>query len=196
MPAAESTIIASDDYVFLEVRRFDRVGRHGRIGMLSAGAVDDEYFGKRDTWSEFAARCEQARYLSENDASTIHVMAAFSELIGNGDRHFENISVLLDERGRFDRVAPAYDILPMRYASLGGGVDPDLLPITPKVGTIGARPFVWGRAIEAANAFWASVAQSDSPLISREFKALALINLQVAQDFIAPLVPGGRNANR
>lgn len=196
VPAAESTIIASDDYVFLEVRRFDRVGRHGRIGMLSAGAVDDEYFGKRDTWSEFAARCEQARYLSENDASTIHVMAAFSELIGNGDRHFENISVLLDERGRFDRVAPAYDILPMRYASLGGGVDPDLLPITPKVGTIGARPFVWGRAIEAANAFWASVAQSDSPLISREFKALALINLQVAQDFIAPLVPSGRNANR
>jgi len=87
--------------------------------MLSCGSVDDEYFGGRDSWSEFAARCEDAGYLSAQQARDIDVMAAFSELIGNTDRHFENISMLLDEDGEYAGVAPAYDILPMRYASIG-----------------------------------------------------------------------------
>lgn len=192
VPAASTQVLASHDYVFLEVQRFDRVGRHGRIGMLSAGAIDDEHFGKRDTWSEFAVRCEQARYLREADAQNIHVMAAFSELIGNGDRHFENISVLLDARGRAERVAPAYDILPMRYASLGGGLDPDLVPITPRIGTIGARPAVWGRAIRAAEKFWEAVAHSDSALLTQEFRELAPENLAIAKDFVVPLLPAGK----
>lgn len=190
VPSASTSLLANDSYTFLEVQRFDRIGRFGRIGMLSAGAIDDEYFGRRDTWSEFAARCEQSRYLSENEAQKIHVMAAFSELIGNGDRHFENISLLLNERGGFDRVAPAYDILPMNYAPLGAGVDPDLLPITPKIGAIGARPNVWGRAYPAAKAFWESVQQGACSLpIPDEYKDLAAANLAVAKDFVAPLIP-------
>lgn len=58
VPAAATQLLASDDHVFLEVQRSDRVGPHGRVGMLSAGSVGDEFFGKRDTWSQFAARCE------------------------------------------------------------------------------------------------------------------------------------------
>lgn len=96
--------------------------------MLSAGAVDDEFFGMRDSWPEFATRCEPARYLSAEDARHVDTMSAFSELIGNSDRHFENISVLIDEDGEYKGIAPAYDILPMRYASIGGGLDPDLPP--------------------------------------------------------------------
>ncbi|VVE03595.1 hypothetical protein PIN31009_02267 [Pandoraea iniqua] len=190
VPAAHTNVMISETYIFLEVQRFDRVGRYGRIGMLSAGAIDDEYFGKRDTWSEFAVRCEQAKYLSQGEALKIHVMAAFSELIGNGDRHFENISVLLDGRGRIERAAPAYDILPMRYASLGGGVDPELVPITPKIGTIGARPHVWERAMRAAEVFWGSVIRDTSHLpIPRAFRELAVANLSAARDFVAPLMP-------
>jgi len=190
VPASTTRLLASEDYVFLEVQRFDRVGAYGRIGMLSAGSVDDEFFGLRDSWPEFAARCEQAKYLSPEDARHIDTMAAFSELIGNTDRHFENISLLIGEDGEYLGVAPAYDILPMRYASIGGGVDPDLSPIEPKVGTIGAKPAVWGRAAQAAEQFWTSVqaAKLAAP-ISREMVQLAGTNLVAARKFVEPLLP-------
>ncbi len=190
VPAASTQLLAAGDYVFLEVRRFDRSGSSGRVGMLSAGAVDDEFFGLRDTWSQFAARCEAAKYLSPEDARHVDTMAAFSELIGNTDRHFENISLLIDEAGEYAGIAPAYDILPMRYASIGGGVDPDLTPIEPKVGTIGAKPEVWARAMRAAERFWA--AAQDEPLtvpVSPELKRLAAQNLDIARKFAAPLLP-------
>jgi hypothetical protein len=192
VPAASTQLLAAGDYVFLEVRRFDRSGRSGRVGMLSAGAVDDEFFGLRDTWSQFAARCEAAKYLSAKDARDVDTVAAFSELIGNNDRHFENISLLIDEKGEYAGIAPAYDILPMRYASIGGGVDPDLTPIEPRIGTIGARPEVWARAMMAAERFW--VAAQDEPLavpVSAEIRHLAARNLDVARTFAAPLLPVG-----
>lgn len=190
VPSSSTRLLAAGDYVFLEVQRFDRVGLNGRIGMLSAGSVDDEFFGMRDSWSEFAARCEQARYLTTEDARNIDVMAAFSELVGNNDRHFENISLLIREDGEYQGVAPAYDILPMRYASLGGGVDPDLTPIEPKIGTIGAQPAVWARAAEAAERFWLAAVNEDLPApLSHEMSQLARENLRVAKAFVAPLLP-------
>lgn len=190
VPASATQLLASEDYVFLEVQRFDRVGAHGRIGLLSAGSVDDEFFGMRDTWPEFAARCEQAKYLTSGDARHIDTMAAFSELIGNSDRHFENISLLIGEDGEYLSVAPAYDILPMRYASLGGGVDPDLSPIEPKVGTIGAKPAVWAQAAAAAERFWRCVhGERLSVPISREMMQLAESNLAVVREFVEPLLP-------
>lgn len=160
--------------------------------MLSAGSVDDEYFGQRDTWSQFAARCEQARYISAVHARHIDVMAAFSELIGNNDRHFENVSLLIGEDGQYQGDAPAYDILPMRYASIGGGVDPALVPITPKVGAVGANPAVWSAAARAAERFWTAVQTVElAAPISRAFRQLAKTNLQVARDFVQPLLPAG-----
>jgi hypothetical protein len=190
VPTAQTKLFVSDEYVFLEVVRFDRVGEAGRVGMLSAGAVDDEFFGMRDTWSEFAMRCVTAGYLSVQDAEHVNVMAAFSELIGNTDRHFENISMLISEDGEYKGIAPAYDILPMRYASIGGGLDPELVPIEPKVGTIGALPVVWSRAARAADAFWSAVAANEVDVsIPESLRKLAKSNREVARDFAAPLLP-------
>jgi hypothetical protein len=190
VPASKTALCTAGDYVFLEVQRFDRLGPTGRIGMLSAGAVDDEFFGARDSWPEFAARCEHAGYLSSRDARRVDVMAAFSELIGNNDRHFENISVLIAEDGEYAGIAPAYDILPMRYASIGGGLDPDLTPIQPNVGTIGAKPHVWSRAAKAAQQFWTSaMSETLAVPLSAEFRELARTNLERAQTFVAPLLP-------
>jgi hypothetical protein len=190
VPAAQTALLTSPDHVFLEVQRFDRQGRHGRVGMLSCGSVDAEFFDARDTWSEFAARCEQHTYLSSEDARRIDVMAAFSELIGTGDRHVKNISVLLGEDGAYQGMAPAYDILPMRCASIGTGVDPDLGPIRPTLGSIGAKPEVWSRAAEAARRFWWSVQRSPTDLpISPAFQDLAAKNLATAEAFVAPLLP-------
>jgi DNA-binding transcriptional ArsR family regulator len=189
VPAAPTQLLTAGDVVFLEVERFDRLGLTGRIGMLSAGAVDDEFFGLRDTWPEFAARCEQAKYLSPGDARLVETMAAFSELIGNTDRHFENISVLIDEDGEYQGIAPAYDILPMRYASIGGGIDPDLTPIEPRIGSIGTRPEVWARAARAADIFWRSVQTASLPVpVSQEMRQWAAQNLAVAMQFAAPLM--------
>ncbi len=188
VPAAPTRLLAAGDYVFLEVVRFDRVGPTGRIGMLSAGSVDDEFFGRRDSWPEFAARCEQAKYLSPGDARQVDTMAAFSELIGNTDRHFENISLLIDEAGEYQGIAPAYDILPMRYAPIGGGMDPDLTPIEPRIGTIGPRPQVWERAARAAERFWRA-AQTEvlAAPVSQAMRRLAAQNLEVVRRFVAPL---------
>jgi len=190
VPAASTQLLAAGDYVFLEVVRSDRVGLTGRIGMLSAGSVDDEFFGMRDSWPEFAARCEQAKFLSAGDARHITTMAAFSELIGNTDRHFENISLLIDEDGEYKGIAPAYDILPMRYASIGGGMDPDLTPIEPKIGTVGPVPEIWERAAQAAERFWLSVqTEALTAPLSREMRQLAAQNLEIARKFAAPLLP-------
>ncbi|MBK1614058.1 hypothetical protein CKO44_11330 [Rubrivivax gelatinosus] len=189
VPAAGTQLLAAGDYVFLEVVRFDRQGATGRIGMLSAGSVDDEFFGRRDTWSEFAARCVQARYLSPADACHVDTMAAFSELIGNTDRHFDNISLLIDEDGEYLGIAPAYDILPMRYASIGGGLDPDLTPIEPRIGSIGTRPEVWEPAARAAERFWlAAQTETLAAPLSPQMRQLAARNREVAQAFAAPLV--------
>lgn len=190
IPAARTALLSAGDCVFLEVQRFDRVGATGRVGMLSAGAVDDEFFGRRDTWPEFAQRCELAGYLGREDGHRIRVMAAFSELIGNSDRHFENISVLIDERGEYQGVAPAYDILPMRYAPVGAGVEPDLVPISPRIGTIGARPEVWAQALAAAERFWEAVQVEELPVpVSPAMRSLAAENLAAARAFAAPLLP-------
>lgn len=190
VPASRTQLLASDEHVFLEVQRFDRLGLTGRIGMLSAGAVDDEFFGKRDSWPEFAARCELEKHLSAEDARHVDTMAAFSELIGNSDRHFENISLLIREDGEYQGIAPAYDILPMRYASIGGGVDPDLTTIEPKVGTIGAKPEVWRRAHAAAERFWVAVqAEALGGLLSDAMRELAGRNLARAREFVGPLLP-------
>lgn len=80
----------------------------------------------------------------------------------------------------------------MRYASIGGGVDSDLTPVSPRLGAIGAKPEVWARAAEAAKLFWTAVHQEPlGSLASSEFRALAAQNLAVVRDFVAPLLPPG-----
>ena len=187
--SARTHFLEHAGFAYLEVQRFDRVGTHGRVGLLSAGALDDELFGHRDSWSQFAQRCESARLLNAHQARRIHVMAAYSELIGNSDRHFENISLLLDASGAVADVAPAYDILPMKYAPLGAGVVPDLVPITPKLGPIGVRAGVWGLARNAALTFWERCRDDTALGLSEPMRAVAARNLEAVRQFVAPLVP-------
>ena len=57
---------------FLASPRFDRVDGAGRRGVLSLGALDDEYFGKRATpWGTAAGRLKAARMLSSADDEQI-----------------------------------------------------------------------------------------------------------------------------
>lgn len=187
VPAARTQILHAGAMRLLESQRFDRVGRFGRKGVISAGSFDDEHFGRRDSWPQFADRCVQSRLLDEGQADIIRTFAAFSELIGNTDTHFENLSLMVDSSGRPTATAPAYDMLPMKYATPGAGMDPALAPLSPKLGTIGVRPGVWKLAFGAASRFWGQAAQDAR--LSRPMRGLATKNLGVITDFVKPLLP-------
>ena len=188
LPCAKARFLAHEGHAFLEVERFDRAGATGRIGMVSAGALDDELFGQRDSWSQFAQRCESSRLLKPASAQRLHTMAAYSELIANTDRHFENISLMLDERGEVSDLAPAYDLLPMKYAPIGGGIDPALSRVAPKLGSIGGRAEVWAVASLAATAFWSRCRDDQSLSLSQSMRELAAENLVVVREFVEPLI--------
>jgi len=173
---------------FLEIERFDRVGRTGRLGMISAGAYDDEHFGSRDNWADFARRLVKAEVLDEAAVMPILVQQAFSQLTGNTDTHFENLSLMLDAHGEVSSVAPAYDILPMCYApGSASGMDPELKVIQPSVGRIGANPAVWEIAARAALAFWD--AASTDTAISPPMREVAKLNRAQVAAFVEPLLP-------
>ena len=80
----------------------------------------------------------------ESPVHLVNVLTAFSELIGNGDRHLENLSLMTDERGQPVEVSPAYDMLPMMYAPVGDGIEPPLREVAPSVETLGAGPTCGG----------------------------------------------------
>lgn len=185
--AATARYLESGGYGFLEIERFDRVGRFGRRGMISAGAIDDELFGMRDNWPAFAQRCEKAGLLRPASVQQVFVLAAFSELIGNGDRHFENLSLMTDERGRPVAVSPAYDMLPMMYAPMGGGIEPELQRVAPSFQSLGARGEVWKQAFGAARNFW-TLAASDLRL-SGPMRAVSMANGLHIAEVVAPLLP-------
>lgn len=188
--AARARYFESGGYGFLEVERFDRVGRFGRRGMISAGAIDDELFGLRDNWPAFARRCADEGLLDAHGVQRIQVLTAFSELIGNGDRHFENLSLMTGESGRPESVSPAYDMLPMIYSPVGGGIEPALRPLALSFQTLGAREDVWAQAFEAARAFWQAAARDDR--LSRPMRAISRTNAEVVAKAVAPLLPGSR----
>jgi hypothetical protein len=116
LPAAHSRLHMTKGRVFLEVIRFDRIGRFGRAPINSLGVVDDEFFGRRDNWTAMAKRLLSARMVSAEDAAAIRWFSAFGTLIANTDQHFGNISLIPENtpQPRF-RLAPAYDMLPMLY---------------------------------------------------------------------------------
>jgi hypothetical protein len=118
-------------------------------------------------------------------ADQIHTMAAYGSLIGNTDMHFENIALMLDEAESPVAMAPAYDMLPMQYASVGT-MDPPLVPIAPALGSIGGRSVVWRHAFEAASIFWGRVAKA--PALSEAMRAVAMENMGVVRQFVAPLI--------
>ncbi|MEO5738547.1 MAG: HipA domain-containing protein, partial [Variovorax sp.] len=185
--AALASYSEIDGYGFLEVERFDRVGRFGRRGMISAGAIDDERFGMRDNWPSFAQRCEEAGMLGPDSVRRVLILTAFSELIGNGDRHFENLSLMTDERGRPVKVSPAYDMLPMMYAPVGGGIEPALRLVTPSFQSLGARSDIWVQAFQAAHAFWLAAAEDGR--LSSAMRGISAGNARQVVEVVAPLLP-------
>jgi hypothetical protein len=176
--AATSRISTGAGRVFLEVERFDRTPINaanpqglGRIGMVSLMVYDAEYVGAMDNWAATANRMQERGLLRPADARTLRLLEAFGALIGNTDRHYGNISLLLD--GDDWALAPAYDMLPMLYAPVGGELVPRDFAARPLQPTAATLP-EWPQALALARSFWA--AASADARISPGFRQIAAEN--------------------
>jgi len=165
--SAQTDILEASGRVFLESRRFDRAGLRGRSGLISLGAIDDEFVGRRQSWLDTAEALAQQGRLSSESVTRIAWQQAFAMLIGNTDRHFGNLSVCYEGRWPAE-VAPAYDMLPMLDAPVRGELPERVFaPVLPLIcGDVIARD-----AAEAAVQFWRRV--TEDARISPEYRACA-----------------------
>ena len=173
LPAAESQIVIAGGRVFLQSRRFDRTDK-GRIGMVSLLVYDAQYVGEMDNWSATAQRMAARQLMTSQDAQQLQLLEAYGLLIANTDRHYGNISFLLEDDDW--RLSPTYDMLPMLYAPVKGElVERDFAArqLQPTSQTLA----VWPQAKQLAQQFWQSVAADMR--VSGAFKVLAQANADV-----------------
>ncbi|MCX6938227.1 MAG: type II toxin-antitoxin system HipA family toxin YjjJ [Verrucomicrobia bacterium] len=167
--AGEARVLDAGGRRFLEVPRFDRVGAHGRRGVVSLGALHEALgTGPANTWVQAAETFAATGLIAPEALGAIRRRHAFGELIGNIDMHFGNLAFWLDDSAPF-RLAPAYDMLPMLWApTTGGEIVPRTFAPLPPSPTHAAD---WSIAAHWAAAFWQRVAAD--PCISPEFAATA-----------------------
>lgn len=169
--AAATTRVSMDaGRVFLEVERFDRTAR-GRIGMVSLMAYDAQHIGRVDNWAATANRMAARGLMRADDARRLRFLEAFGRLIGNTDRHYGNISLLIE--GGSWRLSPAYDVLPTLYAALNGELPPRDLAASAAAPTVETLE-EWPLARRLATVFWQAVAADTR--VTAAFRAIARQN--------------------
>jgi hypothetical protein len=176
-------IVKSRNRIFLEVERFDRVGRRGRISVATLDVIDSEYFGRLDTWVDASFRFASAGFLPEVDTEKLRTLSAFSTLIGNTDQHFGNVTLFIREEGTF-ALAPVYDVLPMALRpDLESIPDTSFVPPLPRADARAS----WAPAFEMAARFWKSVAKESA--ISPSFRKMAQKTLDRLEELREQLPP-------
>lgn len=166
LQAPSTRIVATEERVFLESSRFDRIDLHGRLPMISLTAVDNEFFGYLDDWAAAAGRLEAKDMISHEDADRMRWLYTFGSLIANTDMHFGNLSLIYQRNNRFD-LAPAYDMLPMLFRPVDGAI-PERKYTPPNPGKDNMRQ--WDAAMESAISFWRKA--SDDERISDGFREI------------------------
>jgi hypothetical protein len=154
---------------FLETPRYDRVGPHGRRGVVSLRALHDAFGGPdAHLWTAAAANLRARDLIDDATLRSIRLRHAFGRLIGNTDMHFGNLAFWFDDSLPF-RLAPAYDQLPMLWAPASGNATPtpDFAPTLP----LPAEREIWQEAAAWADEFWQRV--TADPRVSRPFAAVA-----------------------
>jgi len=116
--AAAARVFDFERRVFLESRRFDRVGARGRRPALSLSAVDAELSGVGQSWSQVSRRLLGLGLVRADTHERIVRAQTFGAWIGNTDMHLANLS--LAPAGEGFELLPVYDMLPMFLAPLRG----------------------------------------------------------------------------
>lgn len=175
IPAAKTTLFRAGLYQFLVIGRFDCVG-FGRCGVVSLKALDLEFVGSRDQrWPVIARQLAEQGVIVASALPTIQLQFCFGRLIANSDMHSGNLSFFDDDQMPFV-LAPAYDQLPMAYASDKQGIsqitlDSDL------------PDSAWVEALPLALRFWQKLIEQ--PLLSESFRNIAVQMLHYVQHDIA-----------
>lgn len=169
LPAAQSEIVQAGGRLFLQSTRFDRTPALGRHGLISLAAFDAAYYGHgRIDWQRFAPELQRDGWLDADDARCLRLFAWYGTLIGNSDMHLGNVSLQLRDRRPLP-LAPAYDMLPMRFRpAVSGEIVERRYEITLPVPEDAAD---WRDAARMARAFWQRVV--DDVRISPPFRAIA-----------------------
>jgi hypothetical protein len=153
--SCRSEIIEAGGRIFLEVERFDRRGREGRIGVSSFLAIDSALIGGSKTWLEAATRLRDLRHIDEASLEMVRFVASFGALIANTDRHLGNLACIDPYDGQF-KLAPIYDMLPMLFAPSHDEIVPRVFePPEPAAATMRA----WSKAREVAEEYWRGLTQ-------------------------------------
>ena len=166
---ADCEVLEADGRVFLESTRFDRSAVLGRSGFIDLAAIDAAFYGHGSIrWQTFADALERDGWIDGDDAASLRTIGWFGELIANNDMHLGNAGLILcDERPL--RLAPVYDMLPMRFRPSANGEvvarSYDVPPPLPE------QRDDWHRAAAAAGRFWRAV--SEDTAISENFRAIA-----------------------
>ncbi len=178
--AARSRVVSAHGRTFLEVERFDRLGLHGRLPLVSLQAASDCLLGLGGApWPLHAKALADRGWLTLSEVRASQMLWWFGTLIGNSDMHTGNLS-LRWHAGGFS-LAPAYDMLPMAYSPLPGGELRNPQPQTqlPKP----QEREVWHISAQAAQAFWQSV--RDDSRISHGMRAHAVVAMESLRHAVA-----------
>lgn len=147
--ACETDWVEDDGSVFLELRRFDRVGAHGRRGVVSFRAL-----GVTTPWPVSADGLRRDGHIARDDVGALAVRWWFGRLIGDTALHPGGAVAFVD-----GRLAPAYGVSP--------SIDE---PFTPPLPPPQHRE-TWRRAAAIAEDFWQYAAEDAR--LSDEFRAEA-----------------------
>jgi hypothetical protein len=168
-PVAASRLVQTARRSYLVSQRFDRIGPLGRRHVVALDAWHTAFVpGARQHWAATCAELARQRRVPAETPEQAQALLHFGRLIGNTDMHFGNLSLWLEPAdvaaGR-GRLAPVYDMLPMRWRPDATTGALDLTPFTPDAVSLQSA------AAPLAAAFWARCAAE--PSMSRPFAALA-----------------------
>lgn len=144
---------------FLEIPRFDRIGKMGRVGVFSLRALDAEFVGNaRASWPVLVNTLIAEGHVQAEAAVDTARLWAFGVLIGNTDMHHGNLS-FISCPGRPYQLAPAYDVLPMGFAPrASGAIVNELRPASLSEVISGD---IWREALDLAENFFATASSCD-----------------------------------
>ncbi|MBN1957472.1 MAG: HipA domain-containing protein [Desulfuromonadales bacterium] len=169
---ARSRVVIAGHQAFLCLKRFDRRGLLGRLPSLSLKSLHARIESPCDNWIDAAIRLEKKALINTKDAQKLRWLSLFSDLIGNTNQHFHNISLIPHQRNYI--LAPVYGIRPTLYEPIAGEI-PQRLFTPPSVRNDVAADLP--SAMEAAIFFWKSAAVDER--ISAEFRQICYENCEL-----------------